>query len=138
MSNPLRTTRRKQKRIMDQREVEALIEDRTDEEVKALKTVPACIQIDPHEQTVFVEFFPDKQCVRVDYDRTKVKTWDMIIGILHMALIQAQTAREMKIGENMQKKQIEDANRQQQEFETRMMAQALANENQSRKIHVGS
>jgi hypothetical protein len=107
------------------------------EAVSSPKTAPACLQIDPNGITLFIEFTPDRQFVRVDYDKTKIKTWDMAIGILHMALVQAQTAREMAIGQNIQRQQHEAMQRQQQEFETQMMAQRLANEPQNKKIHVG-
>ena len=102
------------------------------------KTAPACLQIDPNGATVFIEFDAEKQCVRVDYDRTKVKTWDMIIGILHMGLVQAETSRNMTISANIQRQNAEMQRRQQEEFEVKMMAANLERENHTKKVLVGS
>lgn len=136
MSSSLRSLRRKKKRIMDQRDEASTDTPVSVDSVREPKSAPACLKIDPNGATVFIEYYPDKQCVQVDYDRTKFKTWDMIIGILHMALIQAETRREMTIAQNIQKQQFEMAAKQQQEMETQMMAQHLANEG-SKKILVG-
>lgn len=99
--------------------------------VSSPKTAPSCLTIDPNGATVFIEYYPDKQCVQVDYDRTKVKTWDMIIGILEMGILQAKTRRDMVISENIQRKNDEIMRRQQEAFETQMMANRLAQEKQN-------
>lgn len=66
---------------------------------------PFGVTIDPGGVVVFVDFNPEKQCVKVDFDRKKIKTWDMVLGYLHMAIIQAETQRELNIARNMQVEQ---------------------------------
>jgi hypothetical protein len=66
---------------------------------------PFGITIDPGGAVVFIEFNPEKHCVKVDFDRKKIKTWDMVLGYLHMAIIQAETQRELNIARNMAKEQ---------------------------------
>lgn len=66
---------------------------------------PFGVTVDPGGVVVFIEFNPKKQCVKVDFDRKKITTWDMALGYLHMAIIQAETQRELNIAANMQKEQ---------------------------------
>lgn len=68
---------------------------------------PFGVSVDPGGVTVFVEFYPDRHCVKVDFDRKKTKTWDMVIGYLHMAILQAETQRELTIAANMQRQQAQ-------------------------------
>jgi hypothetical protein len=70
---------------------------------------PFGVCIDPGGVVVFVEFNPDRQAVKVDFDRKKLKTWDMVIGYLHMALLQAETQRDMNIAANMAKEEQKKA-----------------------------
>lgn len=71
------------------------------------------ITVDPNGVMVFVEFNLERQAVKVDFDRKKIKTWDMVIGYLHMAILQAETQRELTIAGNMAKQQRE---KDEQEF----------------------
>lgn len=121
--------------MSDLREIEA--EPTAVEQVSEPKTAPAWLKIDPNGATVFVEFYPDKQCVQVDYDRTKLKTWDMIIGILEMGLLQAKTRRDMQIGQNIRMKQDEENRKQQEAFETQLMAQHLEAQKNGKRILTG-
>ena len=62
---------------------------------------PFGVKVDPNGVVVFVEFHPDRHAVKVDFDRKKIKTWDMVIGYLQMAILQAETQRELTIARNM-------------------------------------
>lgn len=81
---------------------------------------PFGVDIDPNGVVVFIEFNTERQCVKVDFDRKKVKTWDMVLGYLHMAIIQAETQREMNIARNLA---AEQAKKDEAEFVRLQMLQ---------------
>lgn len=100
MSNPLRKMRRQRKRAMDPHK-EAAEAVETAAEPKAPQKAPEGIPIDVNGIVVFVEFNPDRQFVTVGYDRNKIKTWDMVIGYLQMALENARTNRTITINKRL-------------------------------------
>lgn len=76
---------------------------------------------------ITIRFDPEKQIVSIDYDTTKVKTWGMVLAILEMGRLSAETARHMAISENVQRAS-------QRALEEQMVRAQLESEQGQRRI----
>jgi len=103
-------------------------DQRTEEpKIEAARGIPANVDIDPAGITLFIEFVPDKQQVWVDYDREKIKSWDMALAYLRMATLFCETQRGLSIAQTMQAQA-------EQQIQEQMIKMKLAQDQQKRRV----
>lgn len=95
--------------------------------IEAAKVIPAKVDIDPAGITLFIEFIPNKEQVWVDYDREKIKSWDMALAYLKMATLFCETQRSLSISKHIQEQQAAAMQEQ-------LVKMRLAQDQQNRRV----